>query len=173
MVMWYTSQSGFKGNTRKGILLLLFLTLLSVLSINILGRNVSFMFLPLMAVSLWPRVQTPIVSIVFLLLFGLLLDMLSAGPLGLWSLLFLSVFTLLRPHERLKPLTFLPAFRMWLAVLVFALILSYLLGWFAMISQPDIWPLLHNALAGIILFPVVYCLRHIGKKLLIGSDRDI
>ena len=173
MVMWYTAQSGFKGNTRRGVLLLLFLTVLSVLSVNILGRNISFIFLPLMAVSLWPRVQTPIISIVFILLFGLLLDMLSAGPLGLWSLVFLSVFAILRPHNRLKPLTFLPAFRMWFAVLIFACVAAYFLGWFAMMSQPDIWPLLYDALAGIILFPIVYCIRHMGRNLLIDSDGDL
>lgn len=173
MVTWYTSPSGFKGNTRRGVLLLLFLTVLSVLSVNILGRNISFVFLPLMAISLWPRVQTPIISIVFILLFGLLLDMLSAGPLGLWSLVFLSVLTLLRPHKRLKPLTFLPAFRMWLAVLVFACVAAYFLGWFAMVSQPDIWPLLYNALAGIVLFPLVYCVRHIGKNVLTAADGDL
>jgi len=32
--------------------------------------------------------------------------LLSAGPLGLWALIFLSVFTIFRPHMRLKPHTF-------------------------------------------------------------------
>ena len=87
MVMRSSAQSVSKGGTSKGVLLLLILTILSVLSVNIFGRKVSLVFLPLIAVLLWPRIDSSIVSIVFILLFGLLLDLLSAGPLGLWSCL--------------------------------------------------------------------------------------
>jgi len=170
MVMRSSTQSVSRGGTWKGVLFLLLLTTLSVLSIDVFDRNVSFLFLPLMAVFLWPRVGTPIASIIFILLFGLLLDILSAGPLGLWSLIFLGVFALFRPHKRLKPQTFEPAYKMWFLVLGVALLAAYLLGWFAMNRQPDIWPLLYQAAAAIILFPLVYGLRHLAKNLLSDSD---
>jgi len=170
MVIRSSTQSTSTGGAWKGVLLLLFLTALSVLNVDIFGRNVSLLFLPLMAVFLWPRIGTPIVSIVFILLFGLLLDILSAGPLGLWALIFLSVFALFRPHMRLKPLNFPSAYKIWFAVLAFAVIAAYLLGWFAMHRRPDIWPMLYNTAAAILLFPFVYGLRHLGKSLL--SDPD-
>jgi len=171
MVMRTPAQSVSKGGTWKGVLLLLVLTVLSVLNVNILGHKFSFIFLPLIAVFLWPRNGAPIASIIFILLFGLLLDILSAGPLGLWSLIFLSVFALFRPDMRLKPHSFISAFRLWFAVLAFACVAAYLLGWFAMSHRPDIWPLLYQAIAGIVLFPVVFGARYLGRNLLSDSDR--
>ena len=169
MVMLSSTQSTSRGGTWKGVLLLLVLTALSVLNTNILGREVSFIFLPLMAVFLWPRIETPIASIVFILLFGLLLDLLSAGPLGLWSLIFLSVFTLFGPHRRVKALTFKSAFYLWFAVLLFALVAAYFLGWFALRSRPEIWPMLYQVGAAIVLFPFVFGLRHIARNLFSDS----
>lgn len=170
MVMRSSAQSISSGGTWKGALLLLFLTALSVLSANILGREVSFIFLPLMAVFLWPRIENPIASIILILLFGLLLDLLSAGPLGLWSLIFLSVFTIFAPHKRLKPLTFKSAFFRWFAVLLFALIAAYFLGWYALRNRPDIWPMLFQGTAAIVLFPFVFGLRHITGNLFSDSN---
>ncbi len=169
MVMRSSAQSSSSRGTRKGALLLLFLTVLSVLNADILGREVSFIFLPLMAVFLWPRIGTPIASIILILLFGLLLDLLSAGPLGLWSLIFLSVFAIFAPHKRLKPLTLKSAFFRWLAVLLFALIAAYFLGWYALRSRPEIWPMIYQGAAAIILFPFVFGFRHVTGSILSGS----
>jgi len=171
MVMRTSAQSGSQGGTWKGVLLLLVLTAVSVLNVDILGRSISFIFLPLMAIFLWPRIDKPIASIIFILVFGLLLDILSAGPLGLWALIFLSVFTLFAPHKRVKSLTFSSAIYMWLLVLLFALVSAYFLGCFAIKSRPQIMPMLYQAIAAIILFPLVYGLRHFAKNLLSGSDR--
>lgn len=170
MVMRSSAQSVSKGGARKGVLFLLLLMVLSVLSVNIAGRQISFIFLPLIAVYLWPRISSPIISIIFILLFGFVLDILSAGPLGLWSLIFLSVFTLIRPQGRIKPLIFMPAFRLWILVLGLAFIAAYLLGWFAMGHRPDIWSLLYQAAAAIVFFPIVYGVRHLGNNLLSDSD---
>jgi len=171
MVMRSSAQSVSRGGTFRGVLFILLLTAFSVLSVNILGRKISFLFLPLIAVFLWPRIGTPIASIIFILLFGFLLDLLSAGPMGLWSLIFLSVFALIGPHRRIKPQYFISAFRLWLAVVGFAFIAAYLLGWFAMRSRPDIWSLFYQAVAGIALFPVVYAARHLARNLFSDSDR--
>lgn len=171
MVMRSSSQSISKGGDWKGVLLMVLLVFLSVLNVNILGRSISFVCLPLMGICLWPRTESSIVSIIAILLFGLLLDLLSAGPLGLWALIFLSVFAIFRPHMRLRPHTISSALVQWLLALAFAVIASYLLGWFALQSRPDILPLLYQALAATVLFPVVYGLRHLGKNLL--SDPDM
>lgn len=165
-----SAQTVSKGGTWKGTLLLVILTVLSVLSVNIIGRKVSFVFLPLIAIFLWPRIDTPIISIISILLLGFLLDILSAGPLGLWPLIFLSVFTLFRPDKRLKRYRFWSAFRKWIAVLTLAVVAAYLLGWFAMGRRPEIWALIYQAIAAVVLFPVVYGLRHLGRTLLSESD---
>jgi len=160
MVMRSSSQSIPKGGDWKGILMMAFLTLISVLSVNVFGQTVSFVFLPLIGICLWPRTDGVIVSIVAILLFGLLLDLLWAGPLGLWALIFLAVFTVFRPHLRLRPHSFSSASSQWFAALIFAFVVSYFLGWFARESR----------LAASILFPVVYGLRHLGKHLTADPD---
>ena len=170
MVMRSAPQTSSKSGALKGALFLLGLTLLSVLSVNISGRAVNFLFFPVMAIFLWPRVENPVASIVIILVFGLLLDVISAGPLGLWPLIFLTIFTLFRPHKRLKARHFWPSFGGWLGALTLSVIGAYLLGWFALERRPEIGALLTSAAAAILAFPIVYFLRHIGRQLL--SDPD-
>lgn len=171
MVMRGSSQSTPSAGHWKGILLMTFLVFISILNVNIFGRSFSLICLPVIGICLWPRTEGSIVSIIAILIFGLLLDLLSAGPLGLWALIFLSVFTILRPHMRMRPHTLSSAFGQWLLALAFAVIASYLLGWFALQSRPDTMPLLYQAIAATVLFPIVYGLRHLGKSLL--SDPDM
>ena len=165
-----TSQSFADGGEWKGILLMVLLVFISVLNVNIAGRTIGFIFLPLIGVCLWPRTDKVIISIIAIFIFGLLLDLLSAGPLGLWALIFLTVFAISRPHMRLKPHNFSSAFIQWVIFLIFAIIASYLLGWFAMENRPDAAALLFQALAAAILFPLVYGLRHIGRYMLSDAD---
>lgn len=171
MVMRGSSQSTPNGGHWKGILLMTFLVFISILNVNMFGRSFSLLCLPVIGICLWPRTEGSIVSIIAILIFGLLLDLLSAGPLGFWALIFLSVFTIFRPHMRMKPHTLGSAFGQWLLVLAFAMIASYLLGWFARQYRPDLMPLIYQAVAATVLFPVVYGLRHLGKNLL--SDPEM
>jgi len=165
-----SSQSASKGRVWTGVLLMLFLVCISVLSVNIASKSVSFVFLPLIGVCLWPRTENSIGSIIAIVVFGLLLDLISAGPLGLWSLVFLSVFTIFQPHSRLKEHNFSTALRLWVLVLLLAIIASFFLGWFALESRPDIVAVLLQALLASLLFPLIYGLRHLGKHMLSGSE---
>jgi len=166
MVMRSTQQLPAKGGTWKGALFLLILTMLSTLSLSVLGRALNFIFLPAMAVFLWPRLENPTGSIVIILFFGLLLDIISAGPLGLWPLVFLIIFVLFRPHMRLKPRSFGASYGQWFGALALAMIAAYLLGWFAMERRPEFAPLLPNAMTALVAFPFIYGLRHLGRQLL-------
>lgn len=170
MVMRGSSQLGPSGGYWKGILLMTFLVFISILNVNIFGRSFSLICLPVIGVCLWPRTEGSIASIIAILIFGLLLDLLSAGPLGLWALIFLSVFAIFRPHMRSRPHTFSSAFGQWGLALAFAVIASYFLGWLARENRPDLMPLLYQALAATVLFPVVYGVRHLGKSLLTDPD---
>ncbi|MEP3889901.1 MAG: hypothetical protein ABJN69_05495 [Hellea sp.] len=170
MVMRGLSQSTQGNGHWKGILLMTFLVFISILNVNFLGRSFSLICLPVIGICLWPRTDGAIVSILAILIFGLLLDLLSAGPLGLWALIFLSIFAIFRPHMRMKSHTFGSAFGQWLLALSFAVIASYFLGWFARQSRPDFMPLLYQAVAATVLFPAIYALRHLGKNLLSDAD---
>ena len=170
MIMGSSSQGFSKGGDWKGILFMLFLVILSALNVNIMSQSISLLFLPLIGVCLWPRIESPVISIVAVLLFGLLVDVVSAGPLGLWALIFLAVFAIFKPYQRLKPHSFATAFRSWCFVLLLAFLVSYLLGWFALKSRPDILALLLQALTAFLLFPLIYGLQYIGTYLLSDSD---
>lgn len=170
MIVGSSSQGFSKRGNWKGISFMLFLVVISALNINFMSQSISLIFLPLIGVCLWPRIESPFISIIALLLFGLLVDVVSAGPLGLWALVFLAVMAIFKPHQRLKPHSFATAFRSWCLVLLFAFIASYLLGWFALESRPDVLALLLQALTAFILFPLIYGLQYIGKYLLSDSD---
>ena len=171
MTMARNSSQGYsKGGEWKGILSMVILLLISTLNVNISGHTIGFIFLPLIGVCLWPRTDKAVVSIVAVLISGLLLDLLSAGPLGLWALIFLSVFAVSQPHMRPNEFRLNMAFIQCLGFLIFAVIVSYLLGWFAMERRPDITALLFQALAYVILFPFIYGLRHLGGHLLSDSN---
>jgi len=138
MVFASTTPMASRGYAWQGVLLLFILTVIGMLSINLFGRVVSFSLLPLIGVILWPRGASPRTSIIAMLVFGLLLDALTGGPLGLWALIYLAVFLVFRPHQRLKPLKFNAAFVQVLAGLLFALILAFGLAWFANSHRPQI-----------------------------------
>ena len=170
--MVYASPSAgrSRGHAWHGIVMMLLLTIIGVLSVNLFGRNVSFSLLPLLGVILWPRGSLPVASILAMLIFGLLLDFLTGGPLGLWALVYLILFALLRPHQRLKPHTFKTAFLQVLGGLILALVLAFGLAWFASGHRPDIALMLAPLLAAIGFFPLVYGLRYFFKQILGGAD---
>ncbi len=159
-----------RGHAWHGIVMMLLLTIIGVLSVNLFGRSVSFSLLPLLGVILWPRGSSPVASILAMLIFGLLLDFLTAGPLGLWALVYLIVFALFKPHQRLKPHTFRTASRQVFGGLILALVLAFGLAWFASGHRPDLVLMLPPLLAVIVLFPLIYGLRHFFKQLLGGAD---
>ncbi|WP_162143759.1 hypothetical protein [Hellea balneolensis] len=109
-------------------------------------------------------------SILVITLMGLFLDLLSAGPLGLWALIFLAVFGVFRPHMRSKPHSFKSAFTLWIMALFMALTASFFLGWFALGSRPEITALVYQALAALVLFPLIYAIRHLGRYILTDPD---
>jgi hypothetical protein len=110
--------SGFpasrSGHLRQGIILTLILTILGVINLNIAGWNLSLQWLPLIAIALWPRGASPIYSIIALSALGLFQDWVGAGVPGQWALIYLLSYAFTRPFERIKPLSFLFGFIIWL-----------------------------------------------------------
>jgi len=170
MVFASTTPMASRGYAWQGILVLSVLTIIGMLSMNIFGRVVSFSLLPLIGVILWPRGASPKTSIIAMLILGLLLDVLTGGPLGLWALVYLAVFMILRPHQRLKPLKFSGAFVQVLGGILIALILAFGLAWFANSHRPQIGLLGPPLLAALTFFPVIYAARALLKQGFGGAD---
>ena len=143
-MIWQVFRSGFlimplrpvsqpfaRGGLLVGSLLMLILALVSVSSFNAFNTVINFIYLPLIGICTWPRTDKIISSICIIFIFGLLLDIVSSGPLGLWSLIFLINFAVFKPHMRLKPLVFITAFSSWFSFLFFSSILLYFFAWFS------------------------------------------
>lgn len=154
-----------RGTTWRGGVTMLLLTLLATLHVNIGGQSIALTFLPVIGVCLWPRFSNPPGSILLLLLFGILLDFLTFEPLGMRSLIYLTIFAVFRPDLRLKDFRFKMAFGYWVGAIVLSLFLSYVLGWLNHSLRPQWSTLLYQGLVATCLFPLVYSIRHIFKTL--------
>lgn len=164
------SLAAARGKTWQAIAMLLVLTIIGALNINVFDRSIALTFIPLIGLVLWPRYVNAVAAIISLLFLGLLLDFLTAEPLAMRSIIYLVIFTIFRPDLRTKMHHFGGAFLRWLMIAIIAFILIFLLGWFAMDSRPDIWPLLQQLLAATLLFPIIYGARHFLRIIL--SDPD-
>jgi len=170
MLIMSSPQGSSKGHVWQGGLMIAVLTYLAGLSINVIGVSVSFAFLPLIAICLWPRDAGTISSILVILFFGLLLDFISFGPLGLWALIYLTIFAVFRPQLRLKSYDFRQASLRWLGVLGLAIIMAFCLGWFAAQDRPAMLPLLYQGLVATVFFPCVYGIRSLLKSFFSDSE---
>lgn len=157
---------GARGTTWRAALTMLALTIIGVLHVNILGRSIALSFLPIIGVCLWPRYANPVVSIVLLLAYGLIFDLLTFYPLGLTSLIYLTLFAVFRPDLRIKPYDFSSAFIRWCGALILGMVMAYFLGWLARSTRPDMLTILFQAFIATALFPIIYALRNLSKILL-------
>ena len=158
-----------RGGLLVGSLLMLILVLVSVSSFNAFNTLINFIYLPLIGIYTWPRTDKIILSICIIFIFGLILDIVSSGPLGLWSLIFLINFAVFKPHMRLKSLVFKTAFFSWFSFLFFSSILLYFFVWFSIEIPPRLMPLIIQSIVATCLFPLVFGLRHLLKKIFIDQ----
>lgn len=163
------SQPFARGGLLVGSLLMLILILVSVTNFNAFNTVINFIYLPLIGICTWPRTDKIVTSICIIFIFGLTLDIVSSGPLGLWALVFLINFAIFKPHMRLKALVFKTALFSWLLVVLFSSILVYFFAWFTIESLPKFLPLIFQIILSTCLFPFAYGLRHFLKKIFIDQ----
>ncbi|MDC0651491.1 hypothetical protein OAP52_05460, partial [Hellea sp.] len=72
-------------------------------------------------------------------------------------------------HMRLKSLVFKTAFFSWFSFLFFSSILLYFFVWFSIEIPPRLMPLIIQSIVATCLFPLVFGLRHLLKKIFIDQ----
>ena len=112
--------------------------------------------LPLMAVFIWstlrPRFMPPFV----IFLIGIMQDLLTGGPMGIWALAFLAAIMIMRVRKEdvavkeLGPLWF-----RFVAVAVIATLVAWSAGSLAIAGPAAIRPMLVEAAASILMFPLI------------------
>ena len=146
---------------------------ISVLHINLPGGAISFQLLPLLIISLWPRGINSILTIITFFLMGLFMDWGSQGALGQWAVIYLSLFAIMRPDRRDRPLSVFFSIKAWLMGVLIGGCALIVTGWFAYGIGPNFIVLFQQALLVTILIPAILFLRYILVYLMTDpSDRD-
>ncbi len=148
-------------------------TFLSVLHINIPGGNVSLLLLPLLMVSLWPSGVNGVVSVLILFSMGVFMDWGTNGALGQWSIIYLTVFTILRPDKREGVTSFIGALALWFIGLAVGGLMLIVTGWLVYGVLPNFTVLFRQALLISILMPLIVLIRNVTRYWMTDpSERD-
>lgn len=153
---------------RYALLAILTTSLLCVLSqigINFNRQTVTFMFVPTLAIYLWPTGANSVISILGIFALGLLQDYLSYGPTGLWAVTWLSLFLLFRPDLREKTVSMLAQFIGAAIVLLCVGVFQIGLSTFILNSRIDIKVMGLSVLLTLLIFPLFYVVREAGVQL--------
>jgi hypothetical protein len=159
MKIYATSSNSRPGHLWQAVLTVLILSVTGIISFTSFGFHISLQWLPLMAVALWPRTATPILSVIALLLLGLFQDWLGYGVPGQWAFLYLLLFLIIRPFERIKPLHFGQGMSLWLTSVVVGFLVLTLTGRLIYGVWPDWFRLIVPAVTATIIFPIFWLLR--------------
>lgn len=130
----------------------------ALLSLDFLGGHIALGFLPVAAVFLWPRAASYSWSLPCIFLIGLFYGMVSASPLGMWSLALLILYIALGGGIAHKGGLARAIIGFSLCVLL-CLIVVLLVGRLSLGQWPRINTLLLNAVASIVAFPIIYWIR--------------
>ncbi len=146
------------------------LALLSMISIRLGPIEAAMTCMPLIAIFLWPREASFSLSAVMIFALGLGIDILSGGPPGLWALIYMSLYGILRPDLRVGDHNWR---QMWLRFsgwVITAILIAVVLGAVAIDGATAYWPLLMQGVAALLVFPVVYAARQGLRSLVMDPD---
>lgn len=160
-----------RGLSLQGTLFGIALALVSVMTVRIWRIELGLGMIPLIAVFLWPRKSSPGLSSVGVFLTGLMTDIFSGGPLGLWAIIFLLAYGALQPNHRARDLPILvlwPRFFGWVCAAVFTVII---IGAIFIPGKTAFLPFFLQALTAVLAFPFVYLMRQ-GLRQLVADPAD-
>ncbi|MGJ8563451.1 MAG: hypothetical protein ACSHXY_07855 [Alphaproteobacteria bacterium] len=143
----------------QGLAFGLVLTFMSMTSFRLWGFEAAFTFIPLMGIFFWPRGASSGLSGVFIFGIGLSVDVLSAGPVGLWAFIYLACYGILRPDQRDGDYGF---GNLWLQFSIWAVIVAAILffaGWLFIDGITASGALASQLLLSLVVFPFVFALN--------------
>ncbi len=149
----------------QGFLFTLALIVMSLVDIRFAGLNLSFMWLPLIGVFLWPRGAETSSSAGLLLIAGLLFDIISDGAIGVWPIIFLVTLLILRPNKRSRNVTFISlwtGFFIWASALLLAICAVQLVFMKVPFSILD---LVTQWLPTLLIFPAVFWVARTSRQI--------
>jgi len=139
----------------QGLVIGIILVFPAMLSMDIGNVHFGFSFLPVAVLYFWPRAASHTASLLSVFLLGVFYDMVSANTLGMWALAFLVVFLVLdnAPSVTTGLGRAIVGFILSLGLCFFVVLL---VGWVSEGQLPQVGTMLLNALATVIVFPIIY-----------------
>lgn len=153
----------------QGFVGLLVVMLLSLITFNIVGTPVTFLFIPLIVIFLWPKNADLLFSYILIFLAGLIFDFVSADTPGAWALVFLIGFAMMRPNQRGQESRLAETwvnFSVWMLVLAFIYLVLDFLG----VRETDWIPFVYSLTLTVLVFPLLYYARRIVRTLIVSDD---
>jgi len=145
------------------------LVILSTLSLRMGRFETSFIYIPLVAVIMWPRQASRVMTSVMLFLMGMLLDILSAGPVGLWAMIYMISYAIIRPDLRSVNKGLMHEWGRFCLTLGLVNIIIACLTFF--ITGPTAWlPLILQSSTALIVFPLIYAIWKFLRDTFFSSD---
>jgi len=139
----------------QGLVIGMILVFPAMLSMDIGNAHFGFSFLPVTVLYFWPRAASHTGSLLSVFLLGAFYDMVSANTLGMWALAFLIVFLVLdnAPTVTTGLGRAIVGFILSLGLCFFVVLL---VGWILEGQLPQVGTMFLNAVATIMVFPIIY-----------------
>lgn len=147
------------------------LAVISMVSVRIGPIEAALTLVPLITIFMWPRGSSSGLSSLFIFAIGLLVDISSGGPAGLWAFIYLTLYGVLRPNLRAgeSSLALLwPQFLVWLAA---AFVLALIIGRLFIDGRTSVSALASQIGLAALLFPLVYLVRQ-GLRHLVNDPNE-
>ena len=154
----------------QGLIRALILICFSLLSVTIGGVYIGFALLPVTAIYLWPFRAHYAWSMWAVLFAGLVQDMVSGGPLGMWAIINCILFLILDPASNQSKLGFLGHWGAFFLFLMTGLVLAFILARISLGQWPIFGSILLQGFIAFTAFPIVYGFDRFFSHLLIQSD---
>jgi rod shape-determining protein MreD len=138
------------------LLLSVALVVLVNLPVSLTGRLLPAPVLALAAIYYWVLVRPDLMPPAAVLVVGLLEDVLSGGPPGLWAAGFLAAFLLAdRQRETLAGLSGIGAILGFAGSMLIAAVIAYTLAWVVYWRSAPVAPLFLETIITVLFYPVV------------------
>ncbi|MEE9272655.1 MAG: hypothetical protein V3U57_05250 [Robiginitomaculum sp.] len=147
----------------QGFIFCLVLIFFSLSSVEIFGQYFRLAFLPFAGLFLWPLQASKRWSLVFVFILGVLYDIFSGGPMGIWALSFLIYFIAVNEGIRgiKDKLGWLQALGLFFVTLIFLGAIAAVLNRVSL----GIWPsriiIVNTVVVTLIAFPLIYWIRNL------------
>ena len=127
--------------------------------------SVSGLWIPLIGVYIWPRGAETSTSTIWAFFAGLLLDLVSDSPTGLWALIFVLTLLIMQPNKRAANVT---RQALWLGFVMWLVIVALWMWGLSVVSSTQFlsWrPMIFQLVVAGLVFPIVHGIARYARHL--------